>query len=220
MSKNPLLNRSALNRSSLGRLAVVTMALTGLSFASSAQDSDKYVESVRKCTLIENDVVRLACFDKAASWLMINKGRSNSVASNQRSRDTGSSVPATALAPVGSKSATALEAERRRLEQEVQDLRRERQSLANSSNRQRRDNESFRDQRIDKLHATVTKMTELPYDKVRVYLDNGQVWDTTDRGYLSGLKVGALVIVDEAMFGSHTIKVKDRRGALRVKRVR
>jgi len=178
----------------------------------SAQEIDTRIEAIRKCTLIENEVARLACFDTAASWLVINRGRPMV----RNNRDT-ANVTATPLAPTNSDD---LEAERRRLQREVQSLRNEKQSLVHTNNRDRDFSRNNSRDDADNMEAVVTKIAKLNYDRLRVFLNNGQVWDLTERGYLSALKKGATIIIEKAMLGSHTIKVKGAKGALKVKRVR
>lgn len=209
-------NQSHSRKWMVAGLVFCGLSLPIVSAPVSAQQNDRWIAAIKKCTLINNEVARLACFDQAASWMVIAGDRPTA----QISRDQGqASNNGQVIGQNVDSGNQDLEAERRRLQQEVQNLRSERRALSGNS---RSKGFGFKNlnSKTDRLEASVTKITELPYDRLRIYLNNGQVWDQDERGRLTSLKVGATVVIQTGLVDTYTIKVKDKRGAFKVKRVR
>ena len=184
------------------------LALCFVSLPGTADEINPKIESLRKCTLIENNTARLACLDQAVSWLVLSR-------SYATVRSGASQNPE----PARNNGTQSLEVRRSQLEREVRNLESQKRSLERSK-RDSHDAGLGRNTHstIDNLEATVVKIQDINFDRIRVTLNNGQVWDQTERGYLSKLKKGAVVIIEKALFGAQTIKVKGSKGALTFKR--
>lgn len=170
----------------------------------SAQD----IEDFKKCAAIQDDTLRLSCFDSAS-----------------KSIDTRPSATG--------KSRAALEKETARLRIETATLKKEATRLKAEKLALVKDTKAA-NKKVAKLEVAVEqakpKDSFIPEGVVtniikrrnglrRIYLDNGQVWDQTDSSHkLSSLKVGRTVVLKTKSFGSFILKVKGTNRTMKVKR--
>jgi vacuolar-type H+-ATPase subunit I/STV1 len=152
-------------------------------------------EALKNCTVIENNQTRLACFDAATAKLKSNKALTVS-SSDER--------------------AEALEKSKEKLEAEIETLRKQKEALAKA---QRASKASFKID-YEGLTATVTKIQQLQHGRIRLYLNNNQVWDQVEAKRLRGMKVGTIVEFRDGALGGVSIGVEGKRRKSKFKRIR
>lgn len=174
-------------------LILAATCLSGHMFAgAAASDAESFV----KCRDIANDKARLACYDAAA----------------------GKVAPQEKAVPVDDTRGepVSLKAEKQKLEAEIQQLKQQKKAL-DAAEKTRK---SSLDINYDGLSATITKIIKLPGGRLRLYLNNNQVWDQVASGRTIGWKVGKIVEMKEGALGSVILKVKDKKAGVKFRRVK
>lgn len=67
--------------------------------------------------------------------------------------------------------------------------------------------------------AQTIKVISLSNSRVQLQLDNGQVWRSTEPAGRLRFKIGQTVIIAKGAISGYTLKIKDKKGFIRAKRV-
>jgi len=143
-----------------------------------------------KCQSIEKDSARLACYDAAARQITAK--------------------------PQQADAAPDLTATKQKLEQEIAQLKRQKEALGDAE-RSRKDSG---DTSYEGLSATVVKVARLRDGKLRLYLNNNQIWDQSDSKFVRGIKEGVVVEMSEGVWGAVFIRAQDRKNGGKFRRVK
>lgn len=81
--------------------------------------------------------------------------------------------------------------------------------------------EKQREERIDEIQFEIVQMKTVSYNKLRVYLENGQVWEQSGRGqFRPGDGVGDTAHIRRLASGSYNMQINGRGAGLKVRRIR
>jgi hypothetical protein len=134
-----------------------------------------------KCQTIDKDSERLACYDTAA----------------QQITGTPRAIDAT----------PDLTAAKKQLEEEIEQLKRQKNALDKAE----RTRKSPHDISYDGLSASITKIQMLHGGRMRLFLNNNQVWDQASAKRVFGFKEGAVIEFSEGALGSIVIRPQGRK---------
>lgn len=145
-----------------------------------------------KCSTIKANEARLACYDKAA----------------KRAKPANPETAPIVAAP--------LKTQKKQLEQEIAQLKRQKEALDEAE----RNRKSVTDINYDGLSATVTKVKKLFDGRLRVFLNNNQVWDQADEKRVRGIKKGVIIEMEEGVWGAIFIRAQNRKRGAKFRRIK
>jgi hypothetical protein len=158
---------------------------------------------LKSCVAIDQPVERLACYDKLAGRLPAETGKAGDTAPgavDPVEPKTEIIAPATpAVTPTVPAVEPTPEAE----------------AIFGLEHRQKPDEE-----RPDELQLKWTKKKKDAYDKWIITLENGQVWHQTDSRHFNFINSEQWVVISRGVLGSFFLAEPDRKGWIRVKRVK
>ncbi|GIU08039.1 hypothetical protein TUM4261_14050 [Shewanella sp. c952] len=149
------------------------------------------VESqLSKCATVQDKLDRLICYDNIANSLP--------------AQGSNSQAPTTETVTVASSTAvvTATANTQKSAVEEFGNL-----------------EKSKKDQDIDTIHLTVSKVKKDAYGALKIEFTNGQVWKQTDSRRFK-LKPEQEIFIKKAALGSFTLGMEDRNTTIRVKRLK
>lgn len=155
---------------------------------------------VLECAAIKKDSNRLACFDREIAR---HKPASAGVASAQVP-PAQAVPPAPVVATTPPKMATTKEDEF---------------GVSGQLARKRKEAQQETDAPLAELQAAVVKVRSKPYGEQVFELDNGQVWEESEKKYALIIKAGQRVRITQGAMGSYFL-VADSGATTRVRRVR
>jgi hypothetical protein len=157
-------------------------------------------QGVLNCADIKSDSKRLACFDREIAR---HKPATPDVASTQV--DPAQAVtPTPSVAPTPPQKETAKEDEF---------------GVSGRLARQRKEAEAKAETRLAELNAGVVKVRTKPFGERVIELDNGQIWEESEKKNAFSIKAGQQVRITQGAIGSYFL-VADSGATTRVRRVR
>jgi|AntRauMinimDraft_4_1070384.scaffolds.fasta_scaffold00408_3 hypothetical protein len=185
----------------LAILRTVTLVMLGFGLMSNAT-AGELVEELKSCSVITDDESRLKCLDKVIAQLP--QGdipgevlTSQSTDSEPQEEETSATVDASlALASEKSKDTQTSSRQEKRFGIE---------------NREKKEV-------IEKIHATIIRITERRFRDTTYQLDNGQTWVKKDGSRLK-IREGDKVYIERGALGSFYLGKKDQNTRIKVDRL-
>ncbi len=140
-------------------------------------------QSIADCASQKKDATRLACFDREVAKLT-------------QSAKSVVSTPVSPTVPRPSAPSVAIEQHKSVSPQEDEF------GVSGDLARKRADAKKPVDTPLPELHASVTGVKSKPYGELVFELDNGQVWEQTEKKSTYIIKAGEQVVINQHRFGS------------------
>jgi multidrug efflux pump subunit AcrA (membrane-fusion protein) len=179
--------------------ALLVLSLPGAGPAL-AQGTPKGTEAFMACARIAGDAERLACYDQAVAALSAEGRR----------------LAAERAAAAEEAAKARAEAEARAAAEAAETARAARVEGFGA----RGGSPAQREERIDRIEATVTETFTDSQRKLVFLLDNGQMWRQTDGVFLAIVRPGTPVIVRRATMGGFTLRIESLNRNVPVMRMR
>jgi len=172
--------------------AMALLATGSISFVPVAQSAESVPPQILACANERDVMVRLACYDREVAALVALPPE----AATHSSPPVRQSVPAVAVtdapapAPVRAPDPAPAPGAR----------------VAPAPEPQPKDQAGFGfDPRAENISATVTKIRKRPYGELRIWLDNGQVWEQDHLDRRFKLRVGEIITVKKGAFSGYRL---------------
>ena len=194
----------------------LTIALIPTLMLAAAQAQETAVD-LSACRALQQDSERLACYDSLA------KQQAGQSANQATVPDVPEAAPPVAIAatiedeqPVAPAKAVPQAAA---LPGDNSGPTQEELFGLNSEATKRSYEEAVGQEEMKELRATVTDIQPAGPGRIIVYLDNSQVWRQTTSPTLK-VKIGDVIVIKKAAFGSFKMKKEDANASMKVTRVR
>ena len=191
----------------LSHFSVAFLFITAAAGGASAQS----LQDFKECIKITEDARRLGCFDAASKGLTALTAAKPATLSDSEAALQQETARLRLETAVLKKEAQQLKAEKLALENEKKTVERKADQLAKVVKETKPKNTVIPE-------GVITKVTKRQFGRLRVHLDNGQVWGQAENGFARHVKVGATVQLKKKSLGSYILKVKGKSGAIKVKR--
>ena len=164
------------------------------------------IEDIKKCSLINDPMQRLACFDELVK---------------NQSKSPETEVKADAGKPLSAKEEVIAQEEVSKSSEKIIEEQKEKiltlESRVKTISRQRNVEQQKNEAKSQPFSATINSVSFINY-KFKFKLDNGETWQLTDAGKRARLKKGEIVTIVPGEI--HSFFLKNSKGRFRVKKIK